>query len=105
MFFFFFHPIASHLLFFIFHFFHLRFPILFFFFFSVVLADAKTLRNCTKVPTVKRKIFFYETLILGPQWTREMAHLRVTPLSCFIIFVFSWEKCLLFFFFDAITLS
>ena len=34
-----------------------------------------------------------------------MAHLRVTPLSCFIIFVFSWEKCLLFSAFDAIILS
>ena len=42
------------------------------FFFSVVRADAKTLKKkCRKVPVVKMSTFLGENSILGPRWTGE----------------------------------
>ena len=52
---------------------------------SVVRADAKTWKKIANFPSVKMTIFFCENLICGPRWTGRlgMAHLRVTPFSCF----------------------
>ena len=57
----------------------------FFFLFQSSEQTPKPEKNSRKVPVVKMSIFLFEKSSFGTRWTRRLgvAHLRVTPLSCF----------------------
>ena len=78
--------------------------------FSVVRADAKTGKNRREVILVKMSFSFVKVRFFGLGWQKKeegsrMAHLRVTPLSCFPllffpVFEFSWHLKKIFSFFS-----